>query len=137
MATGVKPLRWAVVIAELEPVKGHEQGGTRRVLVVSNEPFHRSGRITVCPVTAAWNVPRYPNEVAIPRGEAGETKDAVILCHHVRTISVERIKAEAVIGGARIRYVTDPAIRSAVRSALTRHLGLDIPPAADGAATTA
>ena len=40
---------------------------------------------------------------------------------------------ETVIAGTGVRYVTDPAIRSAVRDALGRHLGLDIPPAEDGA----
>ncbi len=137
MAAGVRRLRWAVVIADLEPVAGHEQGGTRRVLVVSNEPFHRSGRVSVCPITAAWTVPRYPNEVAIPRGQAGQMADAVILCHQVRTISVSRIRTEEVIAGGGIRHVTSPAIRSAVREALGRHLGLDIPPDRDGAAVPA
>ncbi|MDE3077434.1 MAG: type II toxin-antitoxin system PemK/MazF family toxin, partial [Chloroflexota bacterium] len=59
------PLRWAVLHVDLEPVIGHEQGGERRVLVVSYEPFHRSGRITVCPITAARDQPLYANEVPI------------------------------------------------------------------------
>lgn len=129
----MRRLRWAVVIADLEPVAGHEQGGTRRVLVVSNEPFHRSTRATVCPITTAWTSPRYPNEVAIPAGDAGQTADGVIFCHQVRTISLGRIRADEVIAGGGVRYVTDPAIRAAVREALGRHLGLDIPPTADGA----
>jgi mRNA-degrading endonuclease toxin of MazEF toxin-antitoxin module len=44
----------------------------------------------VCPITAARSVPRYPNEVAIPIGEAGQTRAGVILCHQVRTISLLR-----------------------------------------------
>lgn len=133
MAAGVTPLRWAIVIAELEPVEGHEQGGTRRVLVVSNEPYHASQRLTVCPLTTAWTSPRYPNEVAIPKGHAGQTADAVILCHEVRTISVNRIRATEVLARGGVQYVTDPAIRASVRDALGRHLGLDIPPDEDGA----
>ena len=131
MAASLRPLRWAVVIADLEPVEGHEQGGTRRVLVVSNEPFHRSGRATVCPITTAWSAPRYPNEIAIPKGQAGQTADAVILCHQVRTISLNRIRADR-IGGS-LRYADDPLIRAGVREALGHHLGLDIAPAQDGA----
>lgn len=133
MAAGLRRLRWAIVIADLEPVAGHEQGGTRRVLVVSNEPFHRSLRITVCPITTAWTSPRYPNEVVIPAGHAGQTADGVILCHQVRTISVARIRADEVIAGGGVRHVNDPAIRAAVREALAHHLGLDVPPPADGA----
>jgi mRNA-degrading endonuclease toxin of MazEF toxin-antitoxin module len=39
MARLSRRLRWAVVIARLDPVEGHEQAGTRRALVVSYEPF--------------------------------------------------------------------------------------------------
>jgi mRNA-degrading endonuclease toxin of MazEF toxin-antitoxin module len=124
-----QPLRWAVVLANLNPTTGHEQGGTRRVLVVSYEPFHRAAVATICPITAARSTPRYPNEVAVPTGEAGQTRAAVILCHQVRTISLARIgNALAPIG-----YLTDPSLREQVRSALARHLGLDIPAGADGA----
>ena len=129
-----QPLRWAVLITDLDPIRGHEQGGTRRVLVVSYEPFHRSTSMTVCPITAARDTARYPNEVAIPAGEAGQTKPGVILCHQVRTISMQRV------AGARspspVGYLTDPQRREQVRIALARHLGLNIPAGIDGAAGT-
>jgi len=121
-------LRWAVVRVRLDPVEGHEQGGTRRALVVSAEPFHRARRATVLPITAARGDARYPAEVPIGVGEAGQTKAGVILCHQVRTISLDRLHGSAPEG-----YVTSPAIRAAVRSALAHHLGLDIPPVVDGA----
>jgi mRNA interferase MazF len=125
-----RPLRWAVVVANLDPTEGHEQSGTRRALVVSYEPFHRAAVVTICPISAARSAPRYPNEVAIPVGEAGQTRAGVILCHQVRTISLSRVGGSL----APIGYLTDPNLREQVRSALARHLGLDIPPGADGAA---
>lgn len=136
MAQGVAglPLRWAVVIVDLAPTEGHEQAGSRRALVVSYEAFHRSGLLTVCPITAARSTPRYPGEIAIPTGEAGQTKDGLILCAQVRTISVRRIRAAGILPGGGVAYLTNPAIRSAVRIALGHHLGLDIPVLADGAA---
>jgi mRNA interferase ChpB len=73
-------LRWAVVIVDLDPTEGHEQAGQRRALFVSYEAFHRSGLLTVCPITAAREKPRYPGEVAIPAGEGGQTKGGLILC---------------------------------------------------------
>jgi mRNA interferase MazF len=126
----IPPLRWAVLIVDLEPIVGHEQGGERRCLVVSYEPFHRSGRVTICPITTARGRTRYPHEVAIPVGEAGQTKAGVILVHQVRTISLGRA-----MRGRRgpVRYVLDPLIRTGVRRALEHHLGLDIPPVLDGA----
>jgi mRNA interferase MazF len=122
--------RWGVVVIDFDPTIGHEQSGTRRALVVSREPFHRSGMATVCPISA--RAPKYPAEVAIPAGYAGQTLDAVVLCHQIRTIDVRRVTAVEI--GGRTQVVTDPVIRSAVRVALARQLGLDMPADLDGAA---
>ena len=130
MATGLTgPLRWSVVIVDLDPAAGHEQAGERRALVVSYEPFHRSGLATVCPITAARSTARYPGDVPIARGEAGQTKDAVIVASQVRTISLRRVRS------APVGTVNDRALRRAVRAALAHHLGLDIPAISDGART--
>ena len=125
MAGLTSPLRWAVVIVDLDPVKGHEEAGSRRALVVSYEPFHRSGLMTVCPITAARSDERYPGDVALPLGVAGQTRPGVVLCSQVRTISTRRLQAPPV------GYLTDAALRRRVRVALAHHLGLDIPAVAD------
>lgn len=122
--------RWSVVIVDLDPTLGHEQAGRRRALVVSYEPFHRSGMVTVCPITS--RPAKYPGEVALPVGHAGQTLDGVVLVHQVRTIDLRRVTA-ATVGGV-AQHVTDSAIRRDVRRALAHHLGLDLPAAADGAA---
>lgn len=121
-------LRWAVVIVDLDPVEGHEQAGQRRALVVSYEPFHRSGLLSVCPITAARSQPRYPGDVPIAEGEAGQTRAGVIVSSQVRTISAGRIRSE------RVGVVLDVQTRAAVRRALAHHLGLDVPAILDGAA---
>ena len=121
------PLRWGVVIVDLDPVQGHEQAGERRALVVSYEPFHRSGLATVCPITSARSKARYPGDVPIPVGEAGQTRDGVIVTSQVRTISLRRVRSTP------LGTLADPGLRRAVRSALAHHLGLDIPAIGDGA----
>ncbi|MGA3031113.1 MAG: type II toxin-antitoxin system PemK/MazF family toxin [Candidatus Limnocylindrales bacterium] len=123
------PLRWAVVLIDFDPTRDHEQGGTRRALVVSYEAFHRSTMATVCPITS--RLPKYVGEVAVPAGHAGQTKDGLILCHQVRTVALERVTAFEISG--RAQYVTDPRVRSEVRAALLHLLGLDIPAPLDGA----
>jgi mRNA-degrading endonuclease toxin of MazEF toxin-antitoxin module len=128
-----RQLRWAVLLLDLDPSVGHEQGGQRRSLVVSYEAYHTSTMLTVCPITARRGEPKYPNEVAIPVGEAGQTKPGVILCHQVRTVSLLRARP-MLDSGIRVHYVTDTAIRRSVRGALIRQLGLDIPADEDGAA---
>lgn len=122
--------RWGIVLIDFDPSVGYEQAGTRRALIVSRDPFHRSGMATVCPISA--RPPRYPAEIAIPSGHAGQTLDASILCHQIRTIDLRRVTALEV--GGRRQVVTDPVVREAVRAALARQLGLDIPAALDGAA---
>ena len=122
MTTG--PLRWAVVVVGPDPAKGHEQAGKRRVLVVSYEPFHRSGLMTVCPITAARSEPRYPGEVAIPAGEAGQTKPGVIMCAQVRTVTQGRFRGQPL-------GILSTHTRRQVRRALAHHLGLDIPAVID------
>ena len=123
------PLRWAVVLVDLDPSRGHEQAGTRRALVVSYEAFHRSGMATVCPITTRQ--PKYPGEVPLPEGHAGQTRDALILCHQVRTLDLARVTALEIVG--RVQHVTDRSVRRAVRAALAHQLGLDVPAATDGA----
>lgn len=127
MAGLSRPLRWSIVVVDLDPVQGHEQAGERRALVVSYEPFHRSRLATVCPITAARADARYPGDVPIRSGEAGQTRDGVILTSQLRTISVRRVRSSPV------GIVEDPAVRAAVRRGLAHHLGLDIPAIADGA----
>jgi mRNA interferase MazF len=123
------PLRWSVVILDLDPATGHEQAGERRALVVSYEPFHRSGLATVCPITAARSEPRYPGDIPVRAGEAGQTRDGVILTSQVRTISLRRVRSQP------IGFVHEARVRRAVRASLAHHLGLDIPAIADGART--
>ena len=122
--------RWAIVIVDLDPTLGHQQQGIRRALVVSNEPFHRSGMATVCPITS--RPAKYPGEVTVPVGVAGQTLDGVVLVHQVRTLDLRRVTTFEV--GGRAQVVREPAIRRQIRSALAHHLGLDLPAALDGAA---
>lgn len=122
------PLRWAVLLVDLDPVEGHEQSGKRRVLVVSLEAFHRSGLVLACPITAARPEAQRLGEVAIPVGEAGQTKPGVILCFQARTMSLLRVERSQ-----RPHYLTDPKIRGQVRAALAMFAGLDAPGLEDGA----
>jgi mRNA-degrading endonuclease toxin of MazEF toxin-antitoxin module len=121
-------LRWAVVRIGPDPAVRREHAGERRALVVSAEPLHRGRLAIVLPITAVRADPRYPGEVALRAGEAGQSRPGVILCHQVRAIPLDRLAGRSPEG-----FVTERATRAAVREALAHHLGLDIPPIADGA----
>ena len=102
-----QPLRWAVVLVDFDPAAGHEERGTRRALVVSYEAFHHGGMATVCPITT--RAPKYPGEVRLPAGHAGQTKDGLVLCHQVRTIDLGRVTTFEI--GDRPQLVTQPEVR--------------------------
>lgn len=90
--------------------------------------LRRSGMAAVCQITTG--AAKYPSEIRIPDCHAGQTRDGLILCHQLRTIDLARVTALELAG--RAQYFTDPAVRSAVRSALAHQLELDIPAAVDG-----
>jgi mRNA-degrading endonuclease toxin of MazEF toxin-antitoxin module len=123
-------LRWAVVRIAPEPGVRREHAGERRAVVVSMEAVHRARMATVLPITAVRGEPRYPGEVVLPAGEAGQVRTGVILCHQVRTIPLDRLAGRVPDG-----FVTSATTRAAVRRALAHHLGLDIPAVVDGART--
>ena len=84
---------------------------------------------TVCPITTRR--PKYPGEVPIPAGHAGQTKDGLVLGHQVRTIDLRRVTTFVIDGMP--QFVTDRSVRRAIRAAISHHLGLDMPPPSDGA----
>jgi mRNA interferase MazF len=125
-------MRWAVVWVRLDPVEGHEQAGQRPALVVSFEPFHSAGLLTILPITSARTEPRYPGDVPIPAGTAGLRTGGVVICQP-RTISVSRVMLP-VAPHRGLRHIEDAVVRQAVRDALAHHVALDVRPARDGAA---
>jgi len=109
--------QWAVMHADLDPVVGSEQGGTRPVLIVSNEGFNQAiPNVTVLPLTSTRRR-LYPSEVLLPRGVAGQPLETIVLAHQVRTIAKQRL-------GGVIGYLDDATLRQAVLEAITRHFDL-------------
>jgi len=131
VTTGAGRLRWAVVWIGPDPAVRREHAGERRALVVSIEPLHHGRLAIILPITAVRTETRYPGEVVLHAGEAGQARSGVILCHQVRAIPLDRLAARTPDG-----FVTSAATRAAVRAALAHHLGLDIPPVVDGARTS-
>ncbi|MDP2917416.1 MAG: type II toxin-antitoxin system PemK/MazF family toxin [Dehalococcoidia bacterium] len=110
--------QWAVMEANLNPVAGAEQKGTRPVLIVSNEEFNQAmPNVTVLPLTSTQRR-SYPSEVYLPKGKAGQPLDSIIMAHQIRTISKQRL-------GRLLGYIDDPQIRHEVNGAIKEHLGLD------------
>ena len=110
-------LRWGIVWAQLDPVKGREQAGARPVLVVSNEGFNQSsGLLTVLPLTTARRAPRRW-ELLLPKELCGLEADSLLLPQQIRTISKDRLLR---VSGR----LADPQLRQAVAQRIGLHLGL-------------
>jgi mRNA interferase MazF len=79
------PRRGHVVWVDLDPVKGHEQGGRRPAFVLSHDDYNRIGLMIVCPITTK---PKgYPFEVLIPHGCRVK---GVILADHIKNLDWRR-----------------------------------------------
>ena len=109
-------LRGHIYIADLEPVRGSEQGRTRPVVVLSNNAMNATSPvITIAPLTSASNVPRlYRTDVFVSASEAGLAVDSVVMLSQIRTIAKSRITKEL----GELSPATMALIKKAARFAL-------------------
>ena len=81
---------------DLEPVKGHEQGGRRPCLIVSVDEFNRipHGLVWAVPITSKMRF-KHAFTVSVQKGDGGLKVESMILCHQLRTISTDRLAKRA------------------------------------------
>lgn len=72
---------------DLEPTKGHEQEGTRPVLVLSNREHNRRFPAVVAPITGGGATARVAG-FTVPLTGYGLRTDGVVLAHQVRAIDL-------------------------------------------------
>ena len=91
MDTTVK--RGDIFYADLSPVVGSEQGGTRPVLIDQNDTGNRhSPTVIAAAITSQTGKARLPTHINIPGGSVGLSKDSVILMEQLRTIDNRRLR---------------------------------------------
>ena len=85
--------RGDIFYADLSPVVGSEQGGTRPVLIVQNDTGNRhSPTVIAAAITSQTGKARLPTHINIAGGSVGLSKDSVILLEQIRTIDKKRLK---------------------------------------------
>ena len=85
--------RGDIYYADLSPVVGSEQGGTRPVLIVQNDTGNRhSPTVIAAAITSQTGKARLPTHINIPGGSVGLSKDSVILLEQIRTIDKRRLR---------------------------------------------
>ena len=83
-------LRGEIYWADLQPVRGHEQGGIRPVLVLSHDLFNdRSGTVIAVAITSQPQRAGYPLTWRIPSGAL--PKESWVKISQLRTLSTERL----------------------------------------------
>jgi len=109
--------RGDVYYADLTPVKGSEQGGTRPVVVIQNDIGNRFSPTLVIAVVTSKNKVKLPTHVEIVKSN-GFLKQSVVLLEQIRTIDKCRLKD----------YITtlDYATMKQINAALSVSIGLEI-----------
>ncbi|HVT42882.1 MAG TPA: type II toxin-antitoxin system PemK/MazF family toxin [Thermoanaerobaculia bacterium] len=80
---------WSV---ELNPVTGHEQGGKRPGLVISDDLFNAgpAGLVVMIPLTTKDK--NIPFHVALEPPDGGLIRKSFIKCEDIRSVSVDRLQ---------------------------------------------
>ena len=85
--------RGDIFYADLSPVVGSEQGGTRPVLIVQNDTGNKhSPTVIAAAITSQTGKARLPTHINIAGGSVGLSKDSVILLEQIRTIDKRRLR---------------------------------------------
>lgn len=85
--------RGDIFFADLSPVVGSEQGGTRPVLVLQNDIGNQYSPTTiVAAITSQISKAKLPTHVEVTAKSSGLEKDSVILLEQIRTIDKSRLK---------------------------------------------
>ncbi len=85
------PLRGEVWDFRLDPTEGHEQGGIRPCLVVSNNHLNQSRADLVIIIPMSTKVRAITSHIVINPPEGGLTDPSDIMCEHVRSLSTDRL----------------------------------------------
>lgn len=81
-----------IVIANLEPVKGSEQGGIRPCLVLQNNISNKySPTIIISAITSRKFLKQFPTNVELLKEDSGLEKDSTVMLNQIRTIDKSRI----------------------------------------------
>ncbi|MDO4325956.1 MAG: type II toxin-antitoxin system PemK/MazF family toxin [bacterium] len=85
--------RGDIFYAELNPVIGSEQGGTRPVLIISNNTGNRqSPTVIIAPITSRTHTKaKLPTHTEVQDFDKLD-KDSIILLEQIRTIDKQRLK---------------------------------------------
>lgn len=85
--------RGDIFYADLSPVIGSEQGGTRPVLIVQNDVGNRfSPTVIAAAITSQHDKASLPTHIKLSAENCGLSKNSIVLLEQIRTIDKKRLK---------------------------------------------
>ncbi len=103
--------RGDIFFAQLNPVVGSEQGGTRPVLIIQNDIGNQYSPTTiVAAITSQIAKAKLPTHVEVGSDKTGLERDSVILTEQVRTIDKSRLQQKVAFLDAETMERVDRAI---------------------------
>lgn len=84
--------RGDIWVADLNPIRGSEQAGTRPVLIFQNDVLNAfTTTVLAIPLTTNLRRAALPSCVQVAKGEGGLASDSVVLCHQLRVLDKSRL----------------------------------------------
>lgn len=84
--------RGNIFLANLEPIKGSEQGGVRPVLIIQNDTSNEYSPVTIiAAITSKVFDKEFPTNVFLLKKDSGLDKDSTVLLNQIRTIDKNRL----------------------------------------------
>ncbi|MFN2516955.1 MAG: type II toxin-antitoxin system PemK/MazF family toxin [Pyrinomonadaceae bacterium] len=84
--------RGEIWLADLNPIRGSEQAGTRPVLILQNNSINRfTSTFLAIPFTTNLRRASLPTCVMIHKGKGGLSSDSIALCHQLRVLDKLRL----------------------------------------------
>ena len=103
--------RGDVYYASLDTVLGSEQGGTRPVLILSNDIGNFYSSTVICAaITSSRTKHNIPTHVKV-RNDRNLSKDSIVLLEQIRTIDKTRLKRKITVLNKKRMYQIDRAVQ--------------------------
>ena len=107
--------RGDVFFANLSPVVGSEQGGSRPVLVIQNNIGNKySPTVIVAAITSRITKPRMVTHVALEAKKTGLERDSVVLLEQIRTIDKQRLEDRVTHLDSQVMHDVDGTLKVSV-----------------------
>ncbi len=88
----VKIKRGDIVLVNLEPIKGSEQGGVRPSVIIQNDLGNKYSPTTIiAPITSKKFSKEYPTNVFLDKKDSKLDKDSTVLLNQIKVIDKKRI----------------------------------------------